>query len=32
LLDWGLTPKQVVLLMYCATIVLGIIALLLMGG
>lgn len=31
LLDWGLTPKQVVLLMYCATIVLGIIALLLMG-
>jgi len=24
LLDWGLTPKQVVLLMYCATIVLGI--------
>jgi len=32
LLDWGLTPKQVVLLMYCATIVLGIIALLLMVG
>jgi UDP-GlcNAc:undecaprenyl-phosphate GlcNAc-1-phosphate transferase len=31
LLEWGLTPTQVVLLMYCATIVLGIIAVLLMG-